>query len=54
MLQAADPRQRLFDLYEQRDALYREVADHVIASDREAVVRFVCTLEAGDAGMRTA
>ena len=46
MLQAADPRQRLFDLYEQRDPLYREVADHVVASDRESVVRFVCTLEA--------
>ncbi|MEP6678917.1 MAG: shikimate kinase [Betaproteobacteria bacterium] len=46
MLQAADPRQRLFDLYAQRDPLYREVADHVIPSDREAVVRFVCSLEA--------
>ena len=46
MLQAADPRQRLFDLYAQRDALYREVADHVVSSDREAVVRFVCSLEA--------
>lgn len=46
MLQAVDPRQRLFDLYAQRDALYREVADHVIPSDREAVVRFVCLLQA--------
>ena len=46
MLQAADPRQRLFDLYEQRDALYREVADHVVTSERESVVRFVCALEA--------
>jgi len=51
MLQAVDPRQRLFDLYEQRDALYREVADHVIPSEREAVMRFVCALEAG-AGAR--
>jgi shikimate kinase len=49
MLQAVDPRQRLFDLYAQRDALYREVADHVIPSDREAVVRFVCLLEADTA-----
>jgi len=46
MLQAADPRQRLFDLYDQRDPFYREVADHVVTSDREAVVRFVCSLEA--------
>jgi shikimate kinase len=46
MLKAADPRQRLFDLYEQRDALYREVADHVVTSERESVVRFVCALEA--------
>jgi shikimate kinase len=46
MLQAVDPRQRLFDLFQQRDALYREVADHVVPSEREAVVRFVCTLEA--------
>jgi hypothetical protein len=29
-----------------RDPLYREVADHVIESDRDAVIRFVRWLEA--------
>jgi shikimate kinase len=51
MLQAADPRQRLFELYAQRDPLYREVADHVLPSDREAVVHFICSLEADAPGM---
>jgi shikimate kinase len=46
MLHAADPRARLAELYSQRDPLYREVADHVIESDRDAVMRFVRTLEA--------
>jgi shikimate kinase len=46
MLQAADPRNRLFELYQLRDPLYREVADHVIESDREAVIRFVRWLDA--------
>ena len=44
MLHAADPRGRLAELYAQRDPLYREVAHHVIESDREAVMRFVRTL----------
>ena len=47
MLQAADPRERLFELFAQRDPLYREVADHVLPSDRDAVLRFVRTLETG-------
>ena len=47
MLQAADPRERLFELFAQRDPLYREVADHVIPSEREAVMRFIRTLEPG-------
>jgi shikimate kinase len=46
MLHAADPRNRLFELYQLRDPLYREVADHVIESDREAVIRFVRWLDA--------
>ena len=45
MLHAADPRGRLAELYAQRDPLYREVAHHVVESDREAVMRFVRTLE---------
>jgi shikimate kinase len=46
MLQAADPRVRLVELYRLRDPLYREVADHVIESDRDAVIRFVRWLDA--------
>jgi len=46
MLQAADPRTRLVDLYTLRDPLYREVAHHVIESDRDAVMRFVRWLDA--------
>lgn len=46
MLQAADPRTRLVDLYTLRDPLYREVAHHVIESDRDAVIRFVRWLDA--------
>ena len=45
MLQAADPRNRLVELYQLRDPLYREVADHVIESEREAVIRFVRWLD---------
>ncbi len=46
MLQAADPRTRLVELYQLRDPLYREVASHVIESDRDAVMRFVRWLDA--------
>jgi shikimate kinase len=46
MLNAADPRERLVELYRLRDPLYREVADHVIESDRETVIRFVRWLDA--------
>ena len=50
MLHAADPRNRLVELYQLRDPLYREVADHVIDSDREAVIRFVRWLDAESSG----
>jgi shikimate kinase len=46
MLHGNDPRNRLVELYQLRDPLYREVADHVIESDREAVIRFVRWLDA--------
>ena len=46
MLHAADPRNRLVELYRLRDPLYREVATHVVESDREAVIRFVRWLDA--------
>ena len=46
MLKAENPEQRLSELYVARDPLYREVADHVVESDRDAVLRFVRALEA--------
>ena len=45
LLQTADPRNRLATLYAERDALYREVADHVVDSDRDAVLRFARAFE---------
>lgn len=45
MLRAADPRARLAELYDQRDPLYREVADHVVASSRDEVIRLVHALD---------
>jgi shikimate kinase len=45
MLRAADPQARLAELYEQRDPLYREVADYVVRSNREEVLRFVRMLD---------
>jgi shikimate kinase len=46
MLRGADPRNRLVELYQLRDPLYREVATHMIESDRDAVMRFVRWLDA--------
>lgn len=45
LLQIGDPRTRLDELYRQRDALYREVADHVVEAVRENVLRFVKSLD---------
>jgi shikimate kinase len=45
LLQAADPLARMRELYEVRDALYREVADIVVESDREQVSRLAHRLE---------
>lgn len=45
LLNTRDPLGRLEELYAQRDALYREVADWVIESDREQVARFTARLE---------
>lgn len=36
LLQTADPRGRLTQLFEQRDLLYREVADLIVASDGQS------------------
>ncbi len=53
MLHAADPRNRLVELYRLRDPLYREVASHVVESDREAVIRFVRWLDGEPAEVPT-
>ena len=45
MLHAPNPRARLAELYRIRDPLYREVAHHVLESDRDTVMRFVRLLE---------
>jgi len=45
LLQTSDPRNRLATLYDERDAFYREVADHVIESDRDEVLRFARAFE---------
>jgi shikimate kinase len=45
MLHAADPQARLAELYALRDPLYREVADYVVRSNREEVMRFVRALD---------
>jgi shikimate kinase len=44
MLKVADPLARISGLYVERDPLYREVADHVIESERDRVLRFARTL----------
>lgn len=46
LLQTADPLGRLAELYAQRDPLYRGIADVVIESDRDEVLRFGRQLEA--------
>ena len=46
LLNTADPAARLVELYAARDALYREVADVVIESEREEIARFARQLEA--------
>ncbi len=44
MLWEADPRGRLDTLYAERDPLYRSIADHVVESERDTVMRFARTL----------
>ena len=46
MLKVDDPLARLSALYAERDPLYRSVADHVLESDRDTVMRFARTLAA--------
>ncbi len=44
-MNTADPLARLAELYAQRDALYREIADRVVESDRDVLARFAQELE---------
>ncbi len=46
MLSVEDPRARIAALYAERDPLYREIADQVIESDRDTVMRFARSLAA--------
>ncbi len=48
LLHGADPMTRLGQLYAERDALYREVADHVVESERGEVLRLVRLFEPPD------
>lgn len=45
LLQTSDPLGRLVELYAQRDALYRETADHVVDSERGEVMRLARLFE---------
>jgi shikimate kinase len=45
LLHAADPQARLNELYTFRDPVYREVADFVVESDSEQVIRLAQRLE---------
>jgi shikimate kinase len=47
LLNTPDKLARLEQLFRERDPLYREVADHVIANDRAALARLAGDLEAG-------
>ena len=44
MLNVADPRARFAALYAERDPLYRSIADHVVESERDRVLRFARSL----------
>ncbi|HZQ60679.1 MAG TPA: shikimate kinase [Casimicrobiaceae bacterium] len=45
LLNTRDPLARLAELYDQRDPLYRSIADWVIESEREHVARFAASME---------
>ena len=45
LLQTSDPLGRLAELYAQRDALYRETADHIVESERGEVMRLAHLFE---------
>lgn len=45
LLQTGDPMVRLAQLYSERDAFYREVANHVVESERNEVMRLIRLFE---------
>jgi shikimate kinase len=51
LLNTQDKLARLEELYRDRDALYREVADAVLDSDRGEIARFAARLEADQRGV---
>ena len=40
LLRSSDPAARIAELYRERDPIYRSIADHVVPSDRDEVMRF--------------
>jgi shikimate kinase len=50
MLKVEDPFARIAALYAERDPLYREVASHVIESERDRVMRFARSLAPSETG----
>ena len=40
LLRSADPAARIAELYRERDPIYRSIADHVVTSDRDELMRF--------------
>jgi shikimate kinase len=46
LLQTSDPLGRLAELYAQRDALYRETANHIVESERGEVMRLARLFDA--------
>jgi shikimate kinase len=47
MLKVEDPRARIAALYDERDPLYRAIADEIIESDRDTVMRFARSVAPG-------
>ena len=45
LLQVADPRRRLEELYRERDPLYREVADLIVDTNRQSVQQLLHDIE---------
>ncbi len=50
LLQVDDPKKRIVELFEQRDPIYRELADHIVVTDKlnaKLVVHKICELIQG-------